>query len=152
MTNDVVPSPGVSLTGARFLGGIILSGVQTSAFFTTGVVLVLVLLRGAVRRTWMADAIFVLVLTSLSLPQPASLPVQAVFTVAIVWILRRFGFLSLIVMSVTHGWIEQMPLAATSWYASLALTTPILIGALAAWSLYVMLAARPGTASRPASA
>lgn len=45
-----------------------------------------------------------------------------------------------------------MPLAATSWYASLALTTPLLIGALAAWALYVILSARAGMASRPASA
>jgi hypothetical protein len=43
-----------------------------------------------------------------------------------------------------------VPLVATSWYATLSLTTPLLIAAVAAWSLYVIVTSRPGAASRPA--
>ncbi|HYN09615.1 MAG TPA: hypothetical protein VES67_19695 [Vicinamibacterales bacterium] len=41
---------------------------------------------------------------------------------------------------------------ATSWYAALSLTTPLLIAAAAAWALYLIVSSRPGIASRPASA
>src|ERR1700687_4470957 len=42
------------------------------AFVTTGIILILVLMRSAVRRTWLADALFVILLTPLSLGTSAS--------------------------------------------------------------------------------
>lgn len=48
--------------------------------------------------------------------------------------------------------LQNVPLVATSWYAALSLTTPLLIAAAAAWALYLIVSSRPGIASRPASA
>jgi hypothetical protein len=68
-----------------------------------------------------------------------------------VWILRRFGLLALAATVFTSIAIHEVPLAVTSWYAAYSLTTPLLIAAVAAWSLYVILTSRPGNASRSAA-
>jgi len=48
--------------------------------------------------------------------------------------------------------VASMPLAGAGWYAPLAIATPVLVAALAAWSLYVIVTSRPGASSRPVSA
>jgi hypothetical protein len=47
--------------------------------------------------------------------------------------------------------VQTFPLAVTSWYAAYSLTTPLLIAAVAAWSLYAILTSRTGAASRSAA-
>ena len=65
----------VSLSGARFLFGLVLSGLNLTAFIATGLILVLVLLRSVVRRTWVADALFVVLMTPPALgASPAFIP------------------------------------------------------------------------------
>jgi hypothetical protein len=148
-------SIGVSVTGARYLFGLQLSRLGVSVFFTTGTILVLVLLRSVVRRTWVADALFVVLLTSVFYPlSPATIATlarwlfNALAAATTVWVLRRFGLLALAAMTCTSPMVRDAPLAVASWYAAYSLTTPLLIAAVAAWSLYVILTSRPGVASR----
>jgi serine/threonine-protein kinase len=149
---DSRESIGVSLSGARFLFGMDFSGLNLSAFVATGLILVLVLLRSMVRRTWVADALFVVLLSCLALgSSPAAIAVEVLGNVATIWVLRRFGLLALAAQVCVIGFIQNQPIAAASWYAAFSLTTPLIFAAVAAWSLYVILDARPGAASRPAS-
>jgi hypothetical protein len=141
----------VSLSGARFLFGMLLSGLNLSAFAAAGIILVLVLLRSVLRRTWVADALFVVLLASLSLRSPATIPEAVLANVATIWILRRFGLLALAAMGCTAFLVQNLPLTVASWHAALSLTAPLILAAMAAWALYVILGSRPGAASRPAS-
>jgi hypothetical protein len=141
---------GVKVSGARFLFGGMLSGLSLSAFAAIGFVLVLVLLRGLVRRTRVADVLFIVLLSLPSLAAPASIPVNLVSFAAYVWILRRFGLLALVAMNFVGVAFATLPVTAASWYAPLSLATPLLIAVVAAWSLYVVLTSRPGIALHPA--
>ena len=153
-TNDIrssgVIGVSMSLSGARFLFGSLLTGLNLSATATVGNILVLVLLRSVVRRTWAADVLFVVLLSFLAV-YGVSGPVGVLSVAATVWIIRRFGLLALAVMIFAGGPVRDMPLAAGSWYAPLSLTTPFLIAAVAAWALYVIVTSRPGTTPRLAS-
>ncbi len=150
-TNDLTSRPAVTIgvNGARFLFGNLLVWLRFSAFGAVGYILVL--LRSVVRRTWLADILFVVLLWLPSVSSPASIPVAVLLLAGYVWVLRRFGLLALVAMAFANGAVEDQPLAAASWYAALSLTTPLVIAAAAAWSLYVILTSRPGTASRPVS-
>jgi len=154
-TNDLSSSfsIGASLSGARFLFGSLLFQLNRAAFFATGLILVLVLLRGLVRRTWVADALFVLLMSVAA--SAAGSPAVVVFFVLLnvtqIWILRRFGMLALAALICTFPLAQSLPFTVASWYAALSLTTPLIVASVAAWSLYAILAPRPGAASRPAS-
>ena len=152
-TNDLVTSRsiGVSLSGARFLIGILLGDLNVSAFAVTGAILVLVLLRSLVRRTWVADALFVVLMASVSFSSPALIPHAVLLFSTYIWILRRFGLLALAALMCTAYLARTLPLAVASWYTGLSLTTPIVIASVAAWSLYAILASRPSAASRSAA-
>jgi serine/threonine-protein kinase len=150
-TNDLKNFAPLSLGGARFLFAYLLVGLRISAFVAVGYVLVLVLLRSVVRRTWVGDVLFVVLLSLPSVSSPASIPVNMLALAANVWILRRFGLLALVVMIYAQGAVQAVPLVAASWYAALSLTTPLLVAAVAAWALYVIVTSGPGTMSRPAS-
>jgi hypothetical protein len=150
-TLQIQSAIGVQLSGARFLFGSLLSGLNVSAFGAIGYILILVLLRSVVRRTAVADILFVVLLSFLNLASPASIAGAALGLVATVWILRRFGLLALVAMVFAGGALRAAPTAAVSWYAPLSLATPLLIAMVAAWSLYVILASRPGAASTPSA-
>jgi hypothetical protein len=153
LNGDPATSP--SMTGARFLFANLFYILTLHAFVATGVILVLILLRSVVHRTWVADAVCV-VLLSLVLAPPFPVSITAivgwllgVLALAMdVWILRRFGLLALTANLCVYGLLKAAPLAVASWYAAYSLTTPLLITSLAAWSLYVILTSRQGTASR----
>jgi hypothetical protein len=157
-TNDLIGSPsiGAGLSGARFLIGIFLSDLNLSAFAVTGAILVLVLLRSLVRHTWVADALFVVLMASVSfssssLSSPALIPFGVLVFASYVWILRTFGLLALAALMWTVNLVQTLPFAVASWYAALSLTTPLVIASVAAWSLYVILASRSGVASGSAA-
>ena len=151
-TNDLQTPNSIDLSGARFLVGGLVSGVNISAFVATGVILVLVLLRSVVRRTWVADVLTVVLFSLPALSSPAYVTTAVLARVANVFILRRFGLIALVATVFASGSVQNHPLTATSWYAPLALTTPVILAALAAWSLYVIVTSRPGISSHAASA
>jgi hypothetical protein len=141
----------VALNGTRFFLGLLLGDLNTSAWFSTGLVLVMVLLRGVARRTWVADVLFVAILALPSLSNPTNIPGALLTFAAVVWIIRRFGLLAMVSMGCARNLVASMPLAGAGWYAPLATATPVLLAALAAWSLYVIVTSRPGASSRPVS-
>jgi hypothetical protein len=145
-TNDLITSGsiGVSLTGVRFLIGIVLGDLNIAAFAVTGAILALVLLRSLLRRTWVADALFVVLMASVSFSSPALIPHAVLLFSTSIWILRRFGLLALAALMCTAYLARTLPLAVASWYTGLSLTTPIVIASVAAWSLYAILTPRPG--------
>jgi serine/threonine-protein kinase len=149
---------GASVSGARFLFGNLLGILVLYAFVATGIVLVLVLLRSVVRRTWVADALCVVLLSVvLTPPYPVSIATTIGWLLKVlalamdVWILRRFGLLALVANVCVYGLLKAAPLAVASWFAAYSLTTPTLLAAVAAWTLYVILTSRPGRASRSAA-
>jgi serine/threonine-protein kinase len=152
-TKDLLTSRsiGVSLSGVRFLVGILLGDLNLSAFAVTAAILVLVLLRSLVRRTWVADALFVVLMASVSFWSPALIPHAILLFSTYIWILRRFGLLALAALMGTAYLARTLPLAIASWYTGLSLTTPIVIASVAAWSLYAILVSRPSAASRSAA-
>ncbi len=148
-TKDLISSGsvGAGLSGARFLIGILLSDLNLSAFTVTGAILVLVLLRSLVRYTWAADAFFVVLMASVSFSSPTVILLGVLLFATYVWILRIFGLLALAALMCTVYLVQTLPFAVASWYAAVSLTTPLVIASVAAWSLYVILASRPGMAS-----
>jgi serine/threonine-protein kinase len=148
------PVTAVTLSGARFNFGVALSGLNQTTFYATGFILVLVLLRSVARRTWVADALFVVLFGFLgpSLESsPVAIPVAVLTNVATIWILRRFGLLAFAAIVYTNGVFHFHLITVASWHAAYSLTTLLIVATVAAWSLYAILASRPGTASRPAS-
>jgi hypothetical protein len=145
-TNQLQAPNSIGLSGARFLFGYLLSWMNLSAFGATGAILVMVLLRSAAGRTWIADVLFVVLLMLLFLSPPALIPGAVLGLATFVWVIRRFGLLAILVLEFTTFTLGDLPITAASWYAPLALTTPLLFAATAAWSLYVILASRPGAA------
>ena len=99
----------------------------------------------------MADALFVVLMTTVHVSSPAFIPGSVLFLVMQIWLLRRFGILALAAQKFTEVLTDSLPFTVTSWYAALSLTTPLVIASVAAWSLYAILSSRPGTASRPAT-
>ena len=152
-TNDLSapPAAAVELSGVRLFFGAHLSGLNFHVFQAVGLILVLVLLRSVVRRTWVADVLFVVLSSLLDVSSPDVVLSAMMLSVMTVWTVRRFGLLAVVTMLFAIGSVQNVPLAAASWYAALSLTTPLLHAAVAAWSLYAIVTSRPGTASRPAS-
>lgn len=146
------------MSDARFLFSDLLSNLNLNAFVATGITLVLVLLRNLVRRTWVADARCVVLMSLVTAPPyPVSIAILVGWLLAVlgtaknVWVLRRFGLLALAADLCLWGLLKAAPLTVASWYAAYSLTTPTLLAAVAAWTLYVILTSRPGRLSPPAT-
>jgi hypothetical protein len=159
--NVLVGTVGTSfgVAGVRFLTSFLLGALGICAYLAIGYILVLVLLRSVVRRTWVADALFVVLFSAilspiLSGPEGFSFPAAGpwiLWFAAVSWVLRRFGLLAVLAAVYASFLTVTLPLPVASWYAAYALTTPVLIVAAAAWSLYVILTSRPGRVSRSAA-
>ncbi len=138
-TNGLDQTVVFAVGGGRFLFGFLLNLLGYAAFLATGYILVLVLLRSVVRRTWVADALFVLLLCAVpwaaGSQSPASIAVQVLYLAAMIWILRRFGLLAIAAMISARLAIQFIPPAVASWYAVFSLVSPLILAAVAAWSL-----------------
>ena len=142
----------IGLSSERILAGLFMATVNGAAWLAGGIIMVLVLLRGVLRRTWLADGLLIVLVSVAFFDAPAMMPATLLTWTAYVWVLRRFGVLALVALACTRLLILNRPLAAVSWDATHALSTPGLIGVAAAWSLYVIVSSRPASASRPAEA
>ena len=152
------PGNGASVGNARFLTSNLLLDLWLCAFLSVGYVLVLVMMRRVARRTWVADALFVVLLSALLAPLASAdgatylaVGPWILWFAAITWVLRRFGLLAVAAAVYASYLTMGLPLPVASSYAAVSLATPLLIAAVAAWSLYAVLASRPGTASRSAA-
>jgi hypothetical protein len=70
---------------------------------------------------------------------------------AITWVQRRFGLLAVAAAVYASFLTVNLPLPVASWHAAVSMTIPLLITAVAAWSLYTVLISRPGRVSRSAA-
>ena len=142
----------IGLSSARILAGMIMVNVNVAAWVAGGLIMVLVLLRGVVRRTWLADGLLVVLLSRGFFDTSVMFLASLVAWTAYVWVLRKFGVLALVAIACGNLLVMNKPLAVVSWYAASSLATPVLLGVVAAWSLYVIVGSRPANASQPVEA
>jgi len=136
------------LDGIRWLAGLFIdTALPVSAFIALLMVLVLVLLRLLLRRNWLGDVVFCVLVVMLGVQVPQEIPAAFVAAYFLIWLLRRFGLLAFATYVVVFYLGIDMPLAATSWYTGYSLTTPVVITAVCASALYSILASRPSLRS-----
>src|SRR5712691_9195908 len=78
-------------------------------------------------------------MASVTFSSPAFIPGQVLLFARVIWILRRFGLLAFAALVCTLYLAPNMPFTVASWSATLSLTTPLILAAVAAWSLYAIL-------------
>lgn len=145
---DLVPLE--ALRGARQL----ITALAVDHTFATQMnslfpVLVLVVLRLILRRTWLACLAFVIIATMAFWPVFSS-PIPHLIFAPIVLALFlllffRFGFLSVVASGTTAVFLQSMPITyeVSSWYFGVTLTVMALILGLAIYGFRVSLAGKP---------
>jgi len=119
-------------------------------FVIIGFVLAVVLFRLLIRRVWIADIVGAIVFGAFGLVAGGNIyqNVIGALTFALAFyvevrVLRRFGLLAQATMVVVvYTLIPQMPVTFGSWYAGRELAGVIIMGAVAAWALWVIVSAR----------
>jgi len=106
----------------------------------------LVVLRGLVRKPWLAIVLFVVIFTPITFwgPWPEMLAGAAVIAVAS-YLIIRFGLLVVITTKTLADLMFRMILTIdfTAWYAPVTLVTLLAIVATGLWAFYVSLGGRP---------
>jgi hypothetical protein len=135
---------------ATFIGNLI-GSIMPGLVFGMGFVLLVVLVRLRIGRLWVADLVASTLLT-LGTIGPANvrngtlLMITAMLgiamNVAILWMLRRFGFLSVLVSWILWQTSMAVPISLTSWYTSRSLTLLAIPVVLSAWALWVIVNAQ----------
>ena len=146
-----------SLRGLRYALGNLCVAQALNLVFPMGYLIFLLLCRLALRRTWLAVTVFIVV-TSLSFGNTGADPVlefsfSAVSSAFFLVVLFRFGLLSILALTSASGLLTVFPLTfdTSAWYAG---ATVIGLGAFAAIALYAFrtsLAGRPSMAREMAS-
>jgi hypothetical protein len=140
--------PMENLTGFRFLYGSLLALPQDIAFTNTAVILMLVLLRLVLRRTWLADVVVVaLFVFSAGFGSPVGMADTALGGTLNIWVLRRFGVLAQAAFLSTLFLRNNLPWTPVSWYTAYSLTAPLVVAAVSGCALYIILRARPSAAT-----
>jgi hypothetical protein len=125
-------------------------GVHTQSLFIMffGILMFLVL-RILLRRTWIAIGLFSLLALPLFYPgrgNPLLYVIAFVLLLPLFWIvLFRFGLLSIIAGATVGDLLRQMPIAhdLASWRGAPTVLTLAILVALAAWGFWTSLAGRP---------
>jgi hypothetical protein len=131
-----------NLSGFRFLYGELFNVPLFVALTNTAVILILVLLRLLLRRTWLADVGVVTLVALGGLPSAVSVADVALGTSLNLWVLRRFGLLGQAAYLVSLPLRGNMPWTPVSWYTTYSLVAPFVVVAIVGWALYTILAAR----------
>jgi len=139
--------PRANLSGFRFLYGSLLSVPQYVAFTNSAIILLVVLLRLLSRRNWLVDVCVVALFLFVGLGHPVTMVDLALGVSLNLWVLRRFGVLAQASFLVINGLRGAMPWTPVSWYATYALTAPLVVAAVASWALYTILKARAPAAT-----
>jgi serine/threonine-protein kinase len=138
-----------SLTGLRHAISAI-AALHTIAALTvfTGVILILVL-RVLVRKTWIAVSVASVLFLAFYLPSYGHLlpyVVGMLVAMALFWIvLFRIGLLAIFVGATVRDLLLYLPLTFDlgAWYAEVTLVAVAIVAGLAAWGFWVSLAGRP---------
>jgi hypothetical protein len=137
---------------ATFIGNLI-GTIVPGLVFGMGFVLLVVLVRLRIGRLWLADLVASTLLT-LGTIGPANVKsgglliatatLGIAMNLAILWTLRRFGFLSVLVTWILWQTSVAAPISLTSWYVSRSLTILAIPVVLSAWALWaIVIAQRP---------
>jgi hypothetical protein len=149
---SAIPAPGgdqLMLTGT-------IGAVPVHLFFAAQGMLaaltflaLVVLARLVMRRMWLADLAAVAAfnverLILLTEPGAAILQngISILFSLALIWMMRRFGFLSVLAAFAFAGPLVLTPLAASGWMAGRLVVLHLVPVAVAVWALWVILTAK----------
>ncbi len=129
--------------------GLVIFYLSNALFFTMGTLLLLVLSRLVLRRLWIGDAVFILLLSATGfqaysyLHQTIILDLWETLTiVSYLWMFRRCGLLSFAVFFFVYPIMRFPPVDWSSWYFGRALVVQLIPLAIAAWALWVILPAQ----------
>jgi hypothetical protein len=138
-----------SLNSVPFFTGNLVGGVIAGLFFGYGFLLLVVLMRLALRRIWIADLI-AFAAFGLAFIGPGYIANRQVFligsalsvafTVSMSWIMRRYGLLSLLTAVIVMQCLVAAPILLTAWYGGRSLVVLSIPACIAAWSLWVIAA------------
>jgi protein kinase-like protein len=146
---QAIPGLPISLVslegGVAPLGPLLFIAVQGLAY-VIAFVLIVVLLRLLVRKVWIADTLGSVLIGALLNSGSVSVGGDALIRVyfilnawALLWLLRRFGLLSILVaIQCEFLFVSQTPGAWDSWYKGWSLLPYGLTIGLAAWALWVI--------------
>jgi hypothetical protein len=121
--------------------------------FWLAVLFVLFLLRTLLRKQWAAAVAFALLLsTLLAAGSQFELVVSmggVTFSCLAVFLLTRFGLLTVVTNYVFYSVLETFPLTTqgSAWYAGISLTGILLMAAIAFYGFYTSLGSRPAFGS-----
>ncbi len=149
---------GAWLLGSGSLAtGLVIFYLSNTLFFTMGTLLLLVLSRLVLRRMWIGDAVFILLLSASRfqvyayLPQTVILEAWETLTiVAYLWMFRRCGLLSFAVFGSVYPILEFPAVDWSSWYLGRALLVQLIPLAIATWALCVLSAQKSASGSESA--
>ena len=119
--------------------------LEWGTFVIAGFLLLVVLSRFLIHRVWLADLVVTLLIVASASGQRALLWLifVAIVSYGSLWLLRRFGFLALVVSQLVYVVIQSSPVSITSWYASYSLVALSIMAGIATWALSATLAQRP---------
>jgi hypothetical protein len=142
---------------AVFIGNIA-GSIVPGLVFGMAFVLLVVLVRLRIRRLWVADLVASTLLT-LGAIGPANVRsgglligtamLGIAMNLAILWTLRRFGFLSVLVTWILWQMSVAAPISLTSWYSGRSVTLLAIPVVLSAWALWVIGNAQPPSIGKP---
>jgi Protein kinase domain len=149
-----------TLTSGTELAAGLIGDILSTLVAGTGFLLLVVLLRLVLRRIWIADFFAALVWAALGLAVDFTNPFRFAVTAgayilagfSILWVIRRFGFLSIFAFWFTNNiFILTPPLQLNAWYGGRSLISFGILAALSGWALWVVLAAqKPSQVEFPA--
>jgi hypothetical protein len=147
------------LDTASIATGYVIFHLTNALYFTMGTLLLLVLSRLVLRRLWIGDVVFILLLTASGFQAYSYLHQTIILglwetrtVVAYLWMFRRCGLLSFAVFFFVLPIMRFPPVDWSTWYFGRALMIPLIPLAMAAWALWVILPAQkgpPGSDSAP---
>jgi hypothetical protein len=145
----IIPLPALftSLTGASVFTANLAGNIVSGMVFATGFLLLVVLMRLLARRVWIADVITFMGY-GLAFVGPGYTANRQVFVYGLVlsvvsafitlWVMRRFGLLSLLTAVVLLQVIIPTPIAMGTWYTARSLVALCIPAVIAAWAMWVI--------------
>ena len=138
----------VSLRGGPHILGAVGGELAVSIWELFMVVILFLLLKLLVRKTWIALSLQTLLMIAIFMgpgDPVLNFLVNLCFIAIFWWLLFRFGLLSALVLFTVGNLLGELPLTHdfSAWYAGSTWMTLLVIAGLTAWGFYVALAGRP---------
>jgi serine/threonine-protein kinase len=148
----------LTLAGPTVVASEILLSTIKAAGDSLFYLMILLVFRVVLRRSWVASSAFIALLTVVAVLLAELHPVLGWFTgglwaALVLWLLTRLGLLACIVMFVTWNLLAQFPLTTnfSAWYFGSGATAIAVVFALAAFGFHTSQAGRPIFQAEPAA-